>query len=215
MKLPFCRRSVVARESESEQVVEPPELSRSPLLLDPATSGLLVVDVQEKLVPVVGRCEQVLERICLLMDAAKLFSLPVVGTEQYPEGLGPTVASVAERFVVPPFSKRMFSCRECHSIFEDWHQQGRRQVIVVGIETHVCVLQTVLDLLAMGFDSYVVVDATGSRREQDRQTALSRMEISGALLTTTESVLFEWCHDSRHPHFKQVSRWVKALSLPD
>jgi nicotinamidase-related amidase len=185
------------------------------MLLDPATSALLVVDVQERLLPLIVDGPSIVQRIGLLMDAAKLFEIPVVATEQYPQGLGPSVPEIAGRFDVPAVEKRMFSCRECTPIFESWLQQGRRQIVVVGIETHVCVLQTVLDLLAMGFDSYVVVDASGSRRERDRQTAAGRLETSGAFLTTAETVLFEWCLDSRHPGFKQISAWVKTLSSLD
>jgi nicotinamidase-related amidase len=187
------------------------DLSRSPLLLDPSTSALLVVDVQEKLLPLVQCSSAVLANVTLLMDAANRFEIPVVATEQYPAGLGPSVATVAERLSgTGAREKRMFSCRECQEVFAEWHAHRRRQVVVVGIEAHVCVLQTVLDLLAMGFDCYVVVDATGSRNEVDQKIAWQRMEISGAILTTTESALFEWCEDSRHPQFKQISAWVKA-----
>lgn len=186
------------------------DLSRSPLLLDPSTSALLVVDVQEKLLPLVQGASSVLANVTLLMDAANRFEVPIVATEQYPAGLGPSVSEVAERLPEAAREKRLFSCRQCRDVFDRWHEQRRRQVVVVGIETHVCVQQTVLDLLAMGFDCYVVVDATASRHELDQKIAWQRMEISGAMLTTTESALFEWCADSRHPQFKQISAWVKA-----
>lgn len=186
------------------------DLTRSPLLLDAATSSLLVVDVQQKLLPMVQRSTALLSNVNLLMDTARLFEIPTVVSEQYPRGLGPSVADVAERATQAAREKCMFSCRECDEVFAEWHAQRRRQVVVVGIEAHVCVLQTVLDLLSMGFDCYVVVDATSSRSELDQRIALQRMEISGAILTTTESTLFEWCVDSRDPRFKQVSAWVKA-----
>jgi nicotinamidase-related amidase len=155
----------------------------------------------------------VLANVSLLMDAASRFEVPIAATEQYPAGLGSSVAAVNERLPQAAREKRMFSCRECGEVFAEWHKQQRRQVVVAGIETHVCVLQTVLDLLSMGFDCYVVVDATGSRSELDQKIAWQRMEISGAILTTTESALFEWCVDSRHPQFKQISAWVKARDL--
>ncbi|MBL8890010.1 MAG: isochorismatase family protein [Planctomycetaceae bacterium] len=186
------------------------DLTRSPLLLDPTTSALLVVDVQQKLLPLVQRSTTVLANVNLLMDTARLFEIPTVVTEQYPTGLGASVADVAQRATQPAREKCMFSCRECDEVFAAWHAQRRRQVVVVGIEAHVCVLQTVMDLLSMGFDCYVVVDATSSRSELDQRIAWQRMEIGGAMLTTTESVLFEWCVDSRDPRFKQVSAWVKA-----
>lgn len=189
------------------------DLSRSPLLLDPSTSALLIVDVQEKLLPLVQRSAAVRDNVAMLMDAAHRFEVPIVATEQYPAGLGPSVAVVKERLSQPALEKRMFSCRECHEVFGQWHAQRRRQVVVVGIEAHVCVLQTVLDLLAMGFDCFVVVDATGSRHELDQRIAWQRMEISGAILTTTESAMFEWCGDSRHPQFKEISARVKARTV--
>jgi nicotinamidase-related amidase len=189
------------------------DLTRSPLLLDSASSALLIVDVQEKLLPLVKNSAAVLSNVSLLMDAASRFEVPIAATEQYPAGLGSSVAAVNERLPQAAREKRMFSCRECREIFAEWHKQQRRQVVVAGIETHVCVLQTVLDLLSMGFDCYVVVDATSSRSELDQKIAWQRMEISGAILTTTESALFEWCVDSRHPQFKQISAWVKARDL--
>ncbi len=184
-------------------------LTRSPLLLDPAISSLLVVDVQSKLLPLIARSATVVSNTRFLVDVANLLSIPIACTEQYPQGLGPTVPEIADRLGEPPREKCMFSCRECVEIFERLHQQGRRQIVIVGIETHVCVMQSTLDLLSMGFDCYVAQDATGSRHVRDRDSALNRMEISGALLTTTEAIAFEWCEDSRHPHFRQVSSWVK------
>jgi len=191
------------------------DLSRSPLLLDAASSALLVVDVQQRLLPLIPAATELTARVGWLIEAAKLFAVPTIATEQYPQGLGTTVPELGQRLSQVPREKRMFSCRECTEIFQTWHAEQRRQVVVVGIETHVCVLQTVLDLLSMGFDCYVVVDATGSRQALDQRMALQRMEISGAMLTTTESVLFEWCVDSRHPHFKQISQWVKQGLGPE
>jgi nicotinamidase-related amidase len=190
------------------------DLSRSPLLLDASTSGLLVVDLQQRLLPLIPSAAEITGRVGWLIEAAKLFSVPTIATEQYPQGLGATVPELSRLLSTGAREKRMFSCRECSEIFQAWHAEKRRQVVVVGIETHVCILQTVLDLLSMGFDCYVVVDATGSRQALDQQMALQRMEISGAMLTTTESVLFEWCADSRHPHFKQISQWVKQGLAP-
>jgi len=185
------------------------DLSRSPLLLSTKTSSLLVVDLQEKLLPLIPHQQRLLANAELLVKAANLFQLPVSCTQQYPKGLGPTVSSLAELLPEPAESKLMFSCRECSGIFERLHQQGRNQILIVGIEAHVCVQQTALDLLAMGFECYLAVDAIGSRHAVDRDTALSRMEIAGVTLTTTESVLFEWCRDCKDPNFKQISTWIK------
>ena len=143
------------------------------------------------------------------MDAAKLFEMPRVGTEQYPRGLGATEPSLAERLPALP-SKTRFSCLECSELFTQLAAQQRRKIMVVGIETHVCVQQTVLDLLSESFEVYVAVDAIGSRFELDRQVALNRMELAGATLTTTEATLFEWCESASDPQFKAISALVKS-----
>jgi len=216
--LPFDGRSdshlyrSIAENKENARVTSPsqtPPSPRSPLLLDAATSSLLVVDLQTKLLPKIPQQRALLANVELLLDAANLLEIPVACTEQYPAGLGPSAAEVRQRVPTSVWEKRMFSCRECQDLFQQLDRQQRRQILVVGIETHVCVLQTVLDLLAMGFECYLAVDATGSRHLLDFETAIDRMEISGATMITTESVLFEWCQDSRHPHFKQVSAWIK------
>jgi nicotinamidase-related amidase len=134
--------------------------------------------------------------------------VPAAATEQYPQGLGPTVPELAERLdAIPP--KLRFSSGECAGIFEDWNQRGLFKVLVVGIEAHVCVQQTVFDLLAAGRRVYLAVDAIGSRYDIDYQTALRRMDSAGATLTTTESALFEWCEVAGTPQFKEISRLVR------
>jgi hypothetical protein len=143
-----------------------------------------------------------------LIDGAHTLGIPVEATEQYPKGLGTTTPVLAERLAAIP-SKLMFSCRECSPLFERWRDRGVYKILVAGIETHVCVQQTVLDLLAAGFQVYLAVDAVGSRYTVDRDIALRRMEMSGATLTTTEAALFEWCEVAGTPEFKQVSALVR------
>ena len=133
-----------------------------------------------------------------LIDGAKLLGLPVVASEQYPQGLGPTVPELASRLEHRP-AKLSFSCRELPALFAGLRQRNIEKLLVCGIETHVCIQQTVLDLLADGWRAYVAVDAVGSRHDLDHQTALRRMESSGAVLTTTEAALFEWCQAAGTP----------------
>jgi len=171
-------------------------------------TGLLVVDVQEKLLPAVAQHERLLWNLRRLIDGAGILGVPVAATEQYPKGLGPTVQQLAQR-LSPISSKLMFSCRECSDIFERFRSQGVHKILVVGIETHVCVQQTVLDLLADGYRTFVAVDAVGSRHALDHRTALRRMDSAGATLTTTESALFEWCEVAGTPEFKQISGLVR------
>jgi nicotinamidase-related amidase len=171
-------------------------------------TALAVIDVQERLLPSIIGGERIVWNIRRLVDGAETLQMPVVATEQYPKGLGATVSPLAEKLGEIP-SKLMFSCRECVELFRQLVDQGRHKILVVGIETHVCVQQTVLDLLAEGFRIYVAVDAVGSRFEIDYQTALRRMESAGATLTTTEAALFEWCEVAGTSEFKQISQLVR------
>ena len=154
-----------------------PLISRSPELMSRSDSALLVVDVQEKLVAAIGAAARIVWNVRRLIDGAKVLGLPVLATEQYPQGLGPTVPELASRLEQRP-AKLSFSCRELPELFADLRQRNIEKLLVCGIETHVCIQQTVLDLLADGWRVYVAVDAVGARHELDHQTALRRMESS-------------------------------------
>jgi nicotinamidase-related amidase len=171
-------------------------------------TALLVVDVQEKLTPLIADHRRVVWNVRRLIDGAKALGMPVVATEQYPKGLGPTVPELAQRLGEVP-AKLTFSCGGCAAIFEDLQSRGLFKLLVCGIEAHVCVQQTVLDLMSHGWRVYVAVDAVGSRRSLDARTALARMDSSGAVLTTTEAALFEWCRVAGTPEFKEISRLVR------
>jgi nicotinamidase-related amidase len=183
-------------------------LPRSPELMSRDDSALLVVDVQEKLMPLIADQRRIVWNIRRLLDGAKALGVPAAATEQYPQGLGGTVAELAGRLENIP-AKLHFSCGACPQIFADFERRGIHKLLVCGIETHVCVLQTALDLLTAGFRVYLAVDAVGSRHEVDYCTALRRLESSGATLTTTETALFEWCQVSGTPEFKQISQLVR------
>jgi len=183
-------------------------LPRSVELMARGDTALLVVDVQEKLVGAIAGGARVVWNVRRLVDGAKLLGLPVVATEQYPEGLGPTVTVLAERLGALP-SKTSFSCGGCPGLFQGLRDRGVCKILICGIETHVCVAQTAMDLLADGWRVYVAVDAVGSRFELDHRVALERMDSSGAVLTTTEAALFEWCETAGSPEFKQISRLAK------
>jgi nicotinamidase-related amidase len=171
-------------------------------------SALLVVDVQEKLLPVIRDPSRVVWNVRRLIDGAKVLGIPVAATEQYPRGLGPTTQELCTRLAEIP-GKLTFSCGGCPEIFRRFRDAGCHKILVVGIEAHVCVQQTVLDLLSAGFRVYLAVDAVSSRFELDYQTALRRMDSAGATLTTTESALFEWCDEAGTPEFKQISALVR------
>lgn len=184
------------------------ELPRSPELMSIADSALLVVDVQEKLIPLVPGHERIVWNIRRLIDGANILGVPVIATEQYPQGLGPTVPELVEG-IGQTHSKLAFSCVECTEVFDQLGDRGIHKLLVAGIETHVCVQQTVLDLLAGGFRAYVAADASGARFEQDRDVALRRMESSGATITTTEAALFELCEVAGTPQFKALSQLIR------
>jgi nicotinamidase-related amidase len=154
-----------------------------PTQILPHETVLLVVDVQEKLVPKIIAAQTMIRNIAFLLDAAKLAGVESAATEQYPRGLGPTVAPLAERVPQRP-DKLAFSCCAVPGLLDGFRQRGRGRVLVTGIETHVCVLNTVLDLLAADFRTYIAVDAVGSRFTIDHETALRRLERAGAILTT-------------------------------
>ncbi|MGC3968993.1 MAG: isochorismatase family protein [Pirellulales bacterium] len=186
-------------------------LPRSPELMSPADTGLLVVDVQGKLITLVPGHRRIIWNIRRLLDGAKILNVAAAGTEQYPQGLGPTVPELAERLGPLP-AKTAFSCGECGGIFRTWAERRITKVLLCGIEAHVCVQQTALDLLAHGFRVYLAVDAIGSRHDVDYQTALRRLEASGATPTTTEAALFEWCGRAGTPEFKQISAMVREAA---
>lgn len=192
----------VARETVAASYV------RNPELLSAASSRLLIVDVQDKLLPPIPNSARLVHNCRRLLDGATIVEVPIYGTEQYPQGLGPMTAELASR-MGPRLEKVIFSCAPGLA----WGQAGnvsddREQVVVAGMETHVCVMQTVLDLIAGGFRVYVPVDAVGSRGELDARIALERMAASGATLTTVESVLFEWCEKAGTPQFKQIQKLI-------
>jgi len=171
-------------------------------------TALLVVDVQDRILAAIADTPRIVWNTRRLVDGAKILGLPVLVTEQYPERLGPTTAVLAER-LGPAAAKLSFSCRACADLFEPLAEKGVTKILLAGIETHVCVAQTALDLLNEGFRVYLAVDALGSRFEVDRQIALQRLDASGCTLTTTEAALFEWCAVAGTPEFKQISQLVR------
>ncbi|MGA2034703.1 MAG: isochorismatase family protein [Thermoguttaceae bacterium] len=184
------------------------ELPRSPELMSADDTALLVIDVQERLIGHVAGHARLVWNIRRLIDGAQVLGVAVAGTEQYPQGLGATVAELAERLGPLP-AKLTFSCGGCPQVFADLRARGVHRLLVCGIEAHVCVQQTVLDLLADGWQVYVAADAIGSRFDIDYRTALARMDSAGATLTTVEAALLEWCRVAGTPEFKQISRLVR------
>ena len=182
--------------------------NRSPEMMSSNDTALIVVDVQEKLMPLVPGGSRIVWNIGRLLDAAEILGVGCFGTEQYPKGLGATVDPLRSR-LAEMHEKLAFSAAACRSLVEQLEGREIIRVLLVGIETHVCVQQTALDLLAAGFRVYVAADAVGSRFAHDYEFASRRMETSGVVLTTTEAAMFEWCEVAGTPEFKKVSGLVR------
>lgn len=174
--------------------------------LTAAASSLLVIDMQDRLMRAIDDASARTAAAARLITAARLLDVPRIVSEQNPEKLGPTVA---ELDIAPgeAISKMAFDC--CGSPGLARSLDGESDLVVCGVESHVCVLQTVLSLRAAGRAVAVVADATGSRRESDRQAAFARMRDHGAEIVTSEMVLFEWLGSAEHPQFRAISKLVR------
>jgi nicotinamidase-related amidase len=180
--------------------------------IEAAESAFVLVDVQERLCPHMANAELLRRRLEVLLKGLTLLNVPIIVTQQYTKGLGPTIPSLQE--CLPPDSripveKLAFGCCDEAAFRERLGALGRHQVILAGIEAHVCVLQTVLGLRERSYGPVVVADAVSSRGELDRELALRRMEHEGAIITTTESLLFELTRAAGTDTFRAISRLVK------
>lgn len=185
---------------------------RNKFMLQPQKAVLVVVDVQEKLCAAMDQhaLQQLTRNIGILLESANELAIPVLFTEQYVKGLGPTLAELKGRApAAPSFEKMTFSCCGNEAFMEQLKQGGRTQVIVCGMETHVCVLQTVFELLADGFNVHVVKDAVLSRSNDNKQTAIEAMLLAGAVPTSTEAVVFQLLKVAGTDSFRKLSKLVK------
>ncbi len=185
-------------------------MQRHPALANADDSVLVVVDPQEKLVRMIHNREEVVENMVRLVKLSAIFSLPVVLTEHYPQGLGYSVEEI--KGALPeynPIVKRIFSCFGVPEFEEALVATGRRRLVVTGIETHICVSQTVMDALQRGYRVHVVADATGTRKRQDHQVALERLRQAGAQVTTSEAFIYEVTCRADGEEFKRVLDLVK------
>jgi isochorismate hydrolase len=176
------------------------------------TSLLLIVDIQLRLAPAVSGQERVIARSRALLDAAKLLGVPAYASEHVPEAIGPLVESL--RTQLPEahvLRKTHFSCADESTLLTGLRAARRPQVLVTGMEAHVCVMQSALGLATRGFEVFVARDAVGSRREEDRETALARMANDGVRVVTSEMAMFEWMERADAPEFRELLRLVKAL----
>jgi len=184
------------------------------MLLARDKSQLLIVDVQEKLLDAISGKDRVVERCVRLVRAARTLDVPITLSEQYPQGLGPTVDLIREAVANAGFviDKVEFSCLRNAKLRDRLHElrrQGRPQVVIAGTEAHVCVMQTAIDLEGQGFETFVVADAIGSRSNVNRKRAIARLLKAGADIVDSEMVLFEWLERAGTPEFKELQALVK------
>ena len=181
------------------------------MFIDSENSLLVVVDVQQKLMNVMSNSEKCLAKVRLLANALSLMNVPVIVTEQYPKGLGPTVDTVKEvlNAETPFVEKSAFSCCGADEFNSKIVDADRKNIILCGVESHVCVLQTAVALLAKGYNVLLAADAASSRNEADKDLALSYLRHSGVSVLSTESIIFALLKDSKHPSFKAVSALLK------
>lgn len=172
---------------------------------------LIIIDLQEKLLPAMSDPDTLMDTTVKFIDGINQFGMPKLITTQYVKGLGETDPRIAEIFGegFAPVDKRTFSVFKCEEFREKFDALEKKQIIVCGIEAHICLQQSVLELREMGYEVYVPVDCIMSRKESDRDTAIERMRQAGAIMTTYESILYELLVDSRAPEFKAITNIVK------
>lgn len=179
-------------------------------MLDIKKTALVVIDVQEKLSRVMHEKEKLFDNLQKLIKGINLLDIPIVVTEQNPNGLGPTVPDIAPLLSdVKPIIKFSFSCCGEEGFLREIEKLNRKQILLAGIETHVCVYQTAIDLIKAGYEVHVVVDCVSSRTIENKNLALDKMKNEGAKLTGVEIVLFELLRTAKHPKFKEMSQIVK------
>jgi len=188
---------------------------KSSALLSAESCCLAVIDVQEKLIPVISGADSVIRSCRFLMEAAQRMQVPTILTEQYPQGLGHTLSELTEGLTgLACRQKLRFSAADVLELqFTEDLRAGRDKpttIVLVGIEAHICVLQSALDLADRGYRVAVAGDATGSRDCNDYEWAMKRLAANHVTLTTAESIVFEWCESAEHPHFRTLSQLVRS-----
>lgn len=182
-----------------------------PKILDRNKTALIVVDLQEAFRSAIPEFPQIASRISIAVRGFQLLNLPIIITEQYPKGLGRTAEEIL--FSMPPdfefVEKTAFSSCGAISFLEKLRATGASQIVLCGLESHICVSQTAHDLLTERFEVHVMTDCIGSRYTQDKETALRKMQSSGVVPSTMEMALFELLRDARHEQFKEIQNLIK------
>jgi nicotinamidase-related amidase len=172
----------------------------------------MVVDIQQRLTAAMPEHTRsgVINNVSTLLTASDCLDVPVLVTEQYPEGLGATEKELSDKFPEETtiVEKTAFSAAQIFGVEQKLKKLNRKQIVLVGMEAHICILQTGTDLLRHGFEVFIVEDGVCSRQDHHHANAINRLRAAGAVITNTESVLFEWLGDAKHPHFKALSKLI-------
>jgi len=183
---------------------------RNKKILRRENTALLIIDVQARILNAIPNKEALTRNILKLIEGVKILNIPIYYVEQYPEGLGRTVPEIKEALInLNPIGKMSFSCSGANNLFHEFNKKGITQILVCGIESHVCVQQTVLDLISNNFQVDVVADAVSSRKKEDYEFALDRMRSNGAEITTIEAILFELLGVCGTDEFRTVCTLLK------
>src|SRR4030042_2170670 len=179
-------------------------------LLNHQEAALVIIDIQDKLAAAMKYKEPVVNNCLHLIELTRLLQIPVLLTEQYPKGLGPTLPEIQEALpVYAPFEKTAFNCCQETGFLEKVESMGRKKLILAGMETHICVLQTGLGLLEEGYDIHIVQDAICSRTKKDFRSGIEYLRDAGTVITSTETVLFQLLQKAGTEAFKIISQRIK------
>ncbi|MBN1848073.1 MAG: hydrolase [Deltaproteobacteria bacterium] len=179
-------------------------------LLDSQNTGLLIIDVQEKLIPAINQKERIIDNIKKLIRLSELFNLPVILTEQNPDKIGSTLSEVKESLpAYEPISKLHFNCCEVDAFKESIESKKLENLIISGVETHICVFQTAMALLKNGYHVQVPQDAVGSRTDENWQVGLHLMRDAGAIVTSTETIIYQILKQAGTDEFRKMLKVIK------
>lgn len=183
-------------------------------LLRPSTSAsvLVVVDLQPKFLAAIPDAQRLLIKARFLLQVASLLDVPALATEQVPEKMGPTASELASLLTAPPVSKRTFGCCEEPAFRSALSSIERRQVVLIGVETHICISQTALGLTSLGYEVAVCPDAVGARSQERHKLGMERIRDAGVAPIHTEGVVYEWLQQADHPRFREALEFVKQSS---
>ena len=196
-------------DSQKLSIKEFNNRNKSELINGPQTA-LLIIDMQEKIIPQIRNRQSLINNIIKLIKGCKIIGLRLLHTEQNPSKLGKTIESIENLLSSCPYTKMTFSCCGSDEFLKEINKNGQiENIVICGIESHICILQSALELTSKGFNVFVPRDAVNSRNDLDHETAISRLSSSNITITTVESIIFELCQTAKRNEFKSISKLIK------